>query len=77
MLGLIAGILLAILVVLLDLYLWNRGKSITEHTIRGVQKYTTSKAMINIPPTEADEALKTIFNINDELGRDTKLDEIL
>jgi MFS superfamily sulfate permease-like transporter len=76
-LGIICGILIAILIVLVEVYFILRNKSPIEQIGNIIKHTLPQKATIIKPPNASQDALDTIFKINDDLGIDTKLDEYL
>ncbi|HEX9503601.1 MAG TPA: hypothetical protein VF974_04755 [Patescibacteria group bacterium] len=75
MIGLVVGFLAAILIVLLDLYLWVRtSKTVTEHAIELVEKQAKKPVEIIEPPAPAQERFVELLEENDEKGIDTKFE---
>lgn len=75
MLYFIAGLLVSVLIVVIEIYLTQKNNGI----IRKIQQLTEikQKGFIVDQPTDKQEAINNLFKENDEFGIETQIDELL
>lgn len=75
-LGILIGILLSALVVVVDIWLAVK-QTLIKRVESQVEQFTRLQPQILEPPSPQTEALTTIFENNDSINEDTRLDDIL
>lgn len=75
-LGIIIGLLIAIILLLTELVLAARGKTIIQRLYQQVEAKTKPTGWIFEPPSEADVAREQIIKRNDEQGIDTNFSDL-